>query len=159
MKEILFKYGPGTKVQDKFSGLQGVVTGCLLKKNGSLQCSVQPKSADGTTNPDSWYIDDVQLESDEPQEALITFQHDPGIKAEDKVTGLRGTIVLAIRWINGCTHYALQPKAKKGSNEKPDYFMVDEPDIIPLKIEDEHQLEDIPKNNPPGGPSTRVRYA
>jgi hypothetical protein len=153
MEKITFKASPGQKVECILSGIQGVIDGVILKKNGSKQLSVQPRTTNGHDKPDAWLLDEDSLkvveESAKPFE--VNFKHSPGFEALDSVTGIKGIIINAICWVNGCKHYSIQPKAKKGQNKKPNFFTCDESDIIILKEKKKKEQ----KSKPPGGPSER----
>lgn len=42
-----------------------------------------------------------------------------GDKVRDKVSGLEGTVVSKVEYLNGCVQYGVQPKFKKGATELP----------------------------------------
>lgn len=154
-----FKLRPGLQVIDIISGLIGIIDGAAIKKNGSIQYSVQPKSLTGDTRPDSWFIDEVQLTltdgtAPEYQDLSIDFKFSPGSLVKDKVTGIKGTIMYAIYWLNECKHYSIQPKGKKGATKKPESITCDESDLE--LVSDEMIAQAVAVASPsPGGPSMK----
>lgn len=64
MSTITFKFPTGVLVQDTVSGLEGIINGRVEWINGCKQYSVQPrvKKDDPSKKPDSWWIDEAQLE-------------------------------------------------------------------------------------------------
>jgi hypothetical protein len=61
---IKFKFENGIKVQDKISGITGIIEGAAMWINGCKKYSIQPRVKDTEDNkiPDSWWIDEQNLE-------------------------------------------------------------------------------------------------
>lgn len=63
INKIKFKFSNGQKVRDKVTSMTGIITGSTIWLNGCIQYSVQPPIKDkDTKRPDSWWIDEAQLE-------------------------------------------------------------------------------------------------
>jgi hypothetical protein len=159
MQQVIFKFKLGSKVCDNISGLIGILDAAALKKSGSRQYSIQPKSLLGEIKPDGWFVDEDQLTLLDEEFAKegtqeVNFEYSLGDKVQDKVSGIKGTIMYTLYWINGCKHYSIQPRAKKNASKRPESIVIDEGDLKLIaagtKIKDEH-----PKISTPGGPSVK----
>lgn len=157
-KIVIFKFKLGSKVSDNVSGLIGILDAAALKKSGSKQYSIQPKSLTGETRPEGWFVDEDQLTLIDEEFAKegtqeLSFEYFPGDEVRDKVTGIKGIVMFVLYWINGCKHYSVQPKAKKGATKKPDAITIDEIDVELISsrvIFKQSMPVDIP-----GGPSMK----
>lgn len=58
---ITFKFKNGQKVRDIISGVEGIIDSAAIWINGCKRYSVQPK-ANENVRPDSWWMDEEQLE-------------------------------------------------------------------------------------------------
>lgn len=157
MEKVTFKFDLGSKVTDSINGITGVIDAVLLKKNKSRQYSVQPKSVTGDARLDAWFLDEDQLVLVDEVLAKkdsreVVFEFCPGSKAKDKVSGITGIIIYAIHWINGCTSYTIQPKAKKGATKKPEHIVCDQDDVE--LIEEKKVTENVEKKHT-GGPAMK----
>lgn len=154
--KVKFNYAPGQEVKDIFSGLTGKITASVLLLEGYTQFQVQPQSKDGNDLPDAWAVDENHLELNGTNTTNFKlkfeaeFKYNLGSKAEDIVTGLKGTLTKAIYHINGCIYYRIQPKGKGEKILAPAY--VHESLIKILKKVKEPILEE----DPPKGPSERI---
>lgn len=62
MKTVKFKFSNGEPVEDKISGITGIVSASAIWLNGCIQYSIQPKANLGENKiPESWWIDEAQL--------------------------------------------------------------------------------------------------
>ncbi len=61
--EVDFKFSNGQKVKDLVTGMKGIIDCAALWLNGCKRYSVQPPMKKGETEkPESWWIDEQQLE-------------------------------------------------------------------------------------------------
>ena len=68
----------------------------------------------------------------------------------DRVSGLEGTAVSRTEYLNGCVHYAIMPKLKKGATEMPSWN-IDEAQLSVVK-----KKAVVVKKANVGGPSYKV---
>ena len=83
---------------------------------------------------------------------VVNIKFKSGLLVKDKVTGITGIINAQAKWINGCIRYSVQPKAKKGNNEIPESYWIDEAQI--KKVGKGFSIEQTPN----GGPSKRSKF-
>lgn len=158
--KVKFKFAPGEKVVDIVAGVEGIITASSVVLQGYNQHHIQPKSTDKSAMPDAWLIDDCQLEEmltgaetmDIPKVYEVDFKYHPGQKGIDSVSGIKGKIIRAIYYINGCIVYSLQPKAAKGKVILPRTVQVSE-DFFELTKEAKEPKPSTEKT--PRGPSER----
>lgn len=110
--------------------------------------------------PDSWTIDEVQLKFNGasleiPKVREVDFKFDLGLEIQDKVTGIKGTIIGNVYYINGCKRIILQPRISDNSTDikKPDFFSILEEDVIVLSSKNSVVVD----GKGPGGPSFKSR--
>jgi hypothetical protein len=71
-----------------------------------------------------------------------------GKKVRDTVTGLRGTVIAEITYMNGCVQYQIQPKAvKDGVPAKATWFDKEQVELWPKPKK--HGIGGPPPSNPP----------
>lgn len=109
----------GVMVADKASGLKGCLTHMQIwgsKDNHSRFYNFQPaklSEEDGSPAPRSWITED-RIEGETTADPSLPVEV-LGTKAEDIITGFKGTVTAIIFHINGCLHLELQPQ---GSHPK-----------------------------------------
>jgi hypothetical protein len=152
----------GATVRDAVTGLTGIATQWTEFQSGTIQLAVQPPNKKGeNTLPDAHNID-IQL-LDYVDEGLAARVTKPtavpiplGSIVEDTVTGMKGTAVRRVIFINGCVYYDVVPKKKSAMfDDNPTAQFVDGTRlkvITPAVVEPRVEV----RTRPPGGPSRPV---
>jgi hypothetical protein len=145
----------GQKVVDKVTGFKGVVEHIYYPLHDSIKIGIQaPVGKDGKMG-ECYTVDFVGVQILEKKPIVKAIKSEPkyklGSKAKCTITGVEGTIVAYVLYLNGCVHYRVQPKVPKG--EKPEDFTAQKFPEGSLKVE-EPKMQQAPTNT--GGPKEKI---
>ncbi len=146
----------GVRARDITTGLTGLLTMRALTLDGVVQYTIQPMG-DGEKIPEGWTIDEHSLEVVDagiiakvtPEATNVSVRL--GQEVTDKISGVVGITTRRVTYINGCVHFAVQPKVDK-DGKMPEAIYLDHGRLVAS-----HQaVEAKPPSTtrPPGGPST-----
>lgn len=149
----------GQKVVDKVTGFKGVVDHIYYPLHDSIKIGIQaPVGKDGKMG-ECYTVDAVGVEVLEKKPVVKPVESSPkyalGLKAKDRLTGVEGTIVAYILYLNGCVQYRVQPKVPAG--KKPEDYTAQRFPEGSLQVE-------VPKKAPKeaptstGGPREQVHH-
>ena len=116
----------GWNVRDPITGLTGVVTNICERITGNIQAAIQPQG-DGTSIPESYYIDDHVLEmidegfADKLPAIDSSVSIELGQRVRCTISGISGIAVEAIAMQNGCVFFTINTGLdSKGDSRKPE---------------------------------------
>lgn len=115
-----FKFSLGREAQDTITGLVGIITARVEYLFGCNTYEITPRSLEGGKKQETEWLDEGRIIiTGEGVKAQVksTFRHELGLKAEDKITGVRGILVGRIEHLYNCNSYGIAPR-KKGGGKK-----------------------------------------
>lgn len=151
-----FTIALGSRVKEKVTGFEGIVTGrgqCLHMGN---RYDVTPSGTAEGKLREVYSFDEtaVDVMPDKPIQKVgePDFKHDLGVLVRDKVTLLEGITISRVQYLHLCNRYVIQPRGEAKDGGKKDTFGVDEEAIEVL--EQKPAVPAVRRDN--GGPPTPV---
>lgn len=152
-----FTIAMGSRVKDKVTGFEGIVTSraqCLHM--GNRYDVTPPGVAPDGKLKEVYSFDEAALEvtPDKPIEKVgePDFQHDLGVKARDTVSLIEGILITRTQHIHLCNRYIIQPQGVAEKGGKRELIAADENAIEVLRREPVVPV--VRRDN--GGPPTPV---
>lgn len=106
----------GNKVKDIVSSLEGIATAEYTSISGYLQIGIRPEAKEDGSVSEAYYVDIQQIEVLEERVVSATKANitsfEIGDIAEDKITGLEGTIIGRQIYLNGCVEFYIKPRRR-----------------------------------------------
>lgn len=150
----------GSKVEDKVTGFQGIVTCRIEHMHRCIRYGVQPEAEKGKVPPKPVYIDGPDLKViAPPRPDLRPPIKTPnlfklGVKAKDTLSGVTGILVARIKHPYAGDRYVLQPPVDE-KNEIPEVESFDQNDLEQIDPPPPKRKKTSKKEEPPQGPHNR----
>jgi len=155
----------GQKVRDRVSGIEGIVTSRCDPLTGATQFGVQPMGK-GDTVIDAQFVDHftLQIKGDgisaecPPIDSSVTVGLQDTVR--DRISGVTGTVIERIIFLNGCVFFVVQPEAPTSGDRKgqlPDRISFAHARLEVVKPAVERAPAATVKKSSTGGPSRSVR--
>jgi len=146
----------GSKVEDKVTGFQGIVTCCIQHMHDCIRYGVQPEAEEGKVPPKARYIDGPDLKviapprPDLPAPIKTPNLFKLGVKAKDILSGMTGILVARIKYPYAGDRYVLQARVDE-KNEIPDVESFDQNDLEQIDPPPPKRKKISKESEPPQG--------
>ena len=122
----------GTKVRDRVTGFTGIVDNKAVFLYGCTRVCIQPPVKEDGTIPESYMIDEPQLEVLDPT-PVMEVPEEPmaivkmGNLVVDPISNIKATVTGRAVYLNGCSRVLLEPTEK---HKDVDNYWVDEHQVV-----------------------------